>query len=62
MHNKIDQLLDLITHFRQPVYSTPHARVVDDCTVVGEVDMSNTEGVSGDRATERNGCFGYSRV
>lgn len=55
MHNKIDQLLDLITRLRQPVYSTLHARVVNDSTMVGEVDMSNTEGVSGDRATEKNG-------
>lgn len=29
------------------MYTTPQARVVDDSTVIGEVDMSHTQRVSG---------------
>lgn len=51
--NRIDQVLGLRTLFRLPVYSTIHARVVNDSTVIGEVDMALIHGVNGDRATEK---------
>lgn len=62
MLNRIYQVLGLITLFRLPVYSTIHARIVNDSTVIGEVDMALIQGVSGDWATEKNGCVRYSRV
>lgn len=49
-------------NFRPPVYSTPHAQVVDDGTVVGGIGMSLTQGLSGDGFIEINGCVRYSRV
>lgn len=42
------------------MYNTPHARGLDDSTVVGEVDMFLTKSVSGDRATENMGVFSTS--
>lgn len=41
------------------VYSTPHARVVDDTsTVIGEVDMSLIQGVRWDGVTGKKGVLG----
>lgn len=49
-------------NFRPPVYSTystPHARVVDDSTVVGGgVGMSLTQGLSGDGVIEKMDVLG----
>lgn len=62
MPNRIGKLKGLIMNFRTPVYSTPHARVVDDGTVVGGIGMSLTQGLSGDGFIEKNGCVRYSRI
>lgn len=57
--DRFDQLFGFVMPFRPPVYSTPHVRVVDDTsTVVGEVDMSLTQGASGDGFTEKRGVLG----
>lgn len=57
--DRFDQVFGFVTPFRPPVYSTPHARVVDDTsTVVGEVDMSFTQGATGNWVTEKRGVLG----
>lgn len=55
--NRIHQVLGLITLFGLPVYSTIHARVVNDSTVIGEVGMALIQGVSG---VKKMGLFGTS--
>lgn len=44
--------------FRPPVYSTPHARVVDDSTVVGGIGMSLFQALSGDGVIEKMDVLG----
>ena len=43
--DRVDQLFGFCTSFRPPVYSTPGERKKADTTLVGEVDMSLTQGV-----------------
>ena len=42
--DRVDQLFGFYTPFRPPVYSTPEVRGNADTTLVGEVDMSLTQG------------------
>lgn len=56
---RFDQLLEFVPQFRPPVYTTPHAWVADETsTVVGEIDMSLTQGLSGDGVTEKRDVVG----
>lgn len=60
---RFDQLLEFVPPFRPPVYSTPHARVADETsTVVGEIDMSLTQWLSGDGVTEVQASPDYKTV
>lgn len=53
------QFFGFVTSCGPPVYSTPHARVVDDTsTVIGEVDMSLIQGVRWDGVTGKKGVLG----
>lgn len=44
--DRLDQLFVFVTPFKPPVYSTPQAKTVEDSTVLGEVDMPLTRGMS----------------
>lgn len=55
--DRFDQLFVFVTPFKLPVYSTPQAQTVEDSTVLGEVDMPLTRGMSRCEAVRGTNVF-----
>lgn len=55
--DRFDQLFGFVTPLRPPVYSTPDARAGNEIsTVVGEVDLSFTQGQMGMGSLKKGVC------